>query len=43
MCVYIWRLVSWLLLGIYISGVESRVNQNIALNCMLFRHHVYEK
>ena len=38
MCVYIWRLVSWLSLGIYISWVESSLHKQICLNCLLFLH-----
>ena len=38
MCVYIWRLVSWLSLGIYISWVESSLHKQICLNCVLFLH-----
>ena len=39
-CVCVWRLVSWLSLGIYISWVESSVNKQIRLNCALFVHRV---
>ena len=35
-CLYVWRLVSWLLLGIYISWVESSVHKQISLNCVFF-------
>ena len=34
--VYIWVLVSWLSLGIYIPWVESSVNKQIHLICVLF-------
>ena len=40
MCVHLWRIVSWLLLGIYISWVESSVNKQICLNYVLFLHRV---
>ena len=39
-CVYIRRLISWLLLGIYISWVESSINKQLRLNLVLFLHHV---
>ena len=39
-CVYIRRLLSWLLLGIYISWVESSINKHIHLNWVLFLHRV---
>ena len=37
---YVWRLDSWLSLGIYISWVESSVNKPILLNRVLFLHRV---
>ena len=40
MCVYICRLVSWLLFAIYIFCVESSVNKQIYLDCVLFFHGV---
>ena len=39
-CVNVWRLVSWLSLEIYISWVESSVNKQFHLNCVLFLHRV---
>ena len=39
MCVYFWRLVPWLSLGVYLSWVESSVNKQICLNCVLFLHN----
>ena len=39
--VYIGRLVSWLLLELNISLVESSVNKQIRLNYILFLHRVY--
>ena len=38
MCVYIWRLISWLSLGTYIFWVESNVNKQICLTYLLFPH-----
>ena len=42
MCVYIWRLVSWLLFRIYISWVESGIPKQIRLICALFLHRDQE-
>ena len=39
-CVLVWRLDSWLSLGTYISCVESSVNKQIHLNCVLLTHRV---
>ena len=38
MCVYVWRLDSWLSFRIYISWVEFSVNKQVHLNCLLFLH-----
>ena len=43
LCVYVWKLVSWLSLGIYFSGVETSVNKEICLNCVFFLHRVMDE
>ena len=41
MCLCVWWLDSWPSVGIYISWVESSVNKQIRLNCVLFFHRVF--
>ena len=41
MCLYVWRLDSWLSLGIDISWVESGINKQICLNFVLFVYSSY--
>ena len=38
MCAYMWKPVSWLSHGVYISWLESSTNEQIHLNCVLFLH-----
>ena len=42
-CVHVWSLVSWLLLGINISSVESSLNKQICLNFVPFLYCDYQQ